>query len=277
MRSVELCLRLCPHGLMIAASLLVTAGNASARDDAPLAKVEDAPSPNADRVVLLNEEGARLYASQQYAEALARFQAAFALEEDPNLFFNIASCHRGLGDLRAAIENYRAFLESPGADSNGRVPAHQAIAELETELSAQTPVKSSVVAVKPTPAREEASWLDHPLVPWFVLGGSAVALFGGASVYALGESDHAQLSSTSGLGNPEAVTGLTRAQAHDLLDSGNDKKRVGGAAMALGAAVLSGYGAVLLIRELGAEPSPENRLAITPGRRGGTLSFTGCF
>ena len=277
MRRAELRRALGPRGLLVAASLLLAAGTAAARDNGPAASVEPARSPQDDQVLLLNEEGARLYAAHEYAGALARFQAAFALEQDPNLFFNIASCHRGLGDLRAAIENYRAFLESPGADSKGREPARQAIAELEAELAPKNRPPPVTAPRAPSNAPANKSWLDHPLVPWVVVGGSAIALLGGASVYALGERDHDQLSETPGLGNPNGVTGLTRVQAHDLLDAGNDKKLVGGAAMALGAALLSGYGAMLLIRELGAEPTTEDRLAIMPARRGGTLSFRGSF
>jgi tetratricopeptide (TPR) repeat protein len=281
MWSAERCKGFGARGLLLVALLLI-ANSASAREDAPLPRPEAAvPGTEGDQVVLRNEEGARRYAAQDYAGALSRFQAAFALEQDPNLFFNIASCHRGLGDLRAAIENYRAFLESPGANPNGREPARQAIIELEAELAAQVAAKRSAQSVasapRPPAAKDDESWLDHPLVPWLVIGGGAAALLGGASLYALGDADHEQLSETPGLGDPEAVTGLTRAQAQDLLDSGNDKKLAGGAAMALGGALLSGYGAVLLIRELGTQPTSENRLAIVPGRRGGTLSFAGRF
>src|SRR5579883_2391709 len=64
------------------------------------------------------EEGNQLYRRKQYAEALAKYRQAQALEPTPNLLFNIAQCLRKLGKLEEALGLYKQFLASnPAAET----------------------------------------------------------------------------------------------------------------------------------------------------------------
>ncbi|MHB8878490.1 MAG: tetratricopeptide repeat protein [Myxococcaceae bacterium] len=43
-------------------------------------------------------------------EAVAEFEAAYRARPHPSLFFNIAKCHEQLGEVGAALRNYREYL-----------------------------------------------------------------------------------------------------------------------------------------------------------------------
>src|SRR5512147_1101856 len=99
---------------------LTSSAGFAAEPGAPLDAGVEPPAPGAERVVELNEQGNALYASGDYRRAAELFLQAHAIDEDPNLLFNIGSCYEALGDIDAALEKYRAFLASPDADPEGR-------------------------------------------------------------------------------------------------------------------------------------------------------------
>jgi len=84
----------------------------------------------------LVDEGNRAFEAKRYADALERYNAAYALYPSPKILFNLAETHRFLGDALSAVRHYRDFLAAGGADAG--TPAHGAardrIAELEKEL-----------------------------------------------------------------------------------------------------------------------------------------------
>src|SRR5262249_25337375 len=53
------------------------------------------------------ERGQRLYTISRYREALDEFKEAYLLKQDPALLYNIAQCHRLLGEAHEAITFYR--------------------------------------------------------------------------------------------------------------------------------------------------------------------------
>jgi tetratricopeptide (TPR) repeat protein len=55
-------------------------------------------------------EGRRLYDVGEYRSALAAFKKAYLHYEDPSFLFNIAQCHRQLGEKVEALKAYRAYL-----------------------------------------------------------------------------------------------------------------------------------------------------------------------
>ena len=90
-------------------------------------------------------KGEKLHNLSEYAAALEEFRAAYLMVDDPLLLFNIAQCHRLLGNTREAITFYNRYRRAqPEAASRGFVD--RKIAELETQLQ-------SVGGVAPDPGK----------------------------------------------------------------------------------------------------------------------------
>jgi tetratricopeptide (TPR) repeat protein len=218
--------------------------------EAPPASVlynEPGRAPSGDqRVEQLNEQGSALYAAGDYRRAVEHFIEAYAVAQDPNLLFNIASCYEGLGDVDAALEKYRAFLDAPDADPEGRPRAERAIVRLTEasaspaaqETPAQAPAPPASAAVAPAAAADPRppAW-----AAWVGLGGGAALGVTGAALYLLGAADHAEVTNASGYGDAGAVASMTRAEADELVHSGDVKKAVGVGVAAAGGALLTGY------------------------------------
>ena len=82
------------------------------------------------------EKGTRLYQVGEYDKALAEFKAGHVEEPDASFLFNIAQCHRLMGQPRAAITFYKRFLSlSPDTPMRGDV--ERKINDLEDELHRQ--------------------------------------------------------------------------------------------------------------------------------------------
>src|SRR6188768_1076279 len=179
----------------------------------------DAPAPaDSARIAELNETGARAYAERHYRTAIEKFVEAYAIDHDPNLLFNIARCYEKLGDLGAAIEKYEAFVAAPGADTEGRIKAKASLVELQQlkEQGGATPADAA-----PPPGEsgttaagsgdEASSHVD--VWPWVTLGAGVVVTGVGATFYALGVSDHEQVTDAAGYGDPSVVYPMTRSEA----------------------------------------------------------------
>jgi tetratricopeptide (TPR) repeat protein len=79
-------------------------------------------------------EGKRLYDVGDYAKALEQFKLAYLNYEDPSFLFNMAQCHRALGDKQEAIRAYKSYLRnSPDAANAGDV--RRIVAELESAVA----------------------------------------------------------------------------------------------------------------------------------------------
>jgi tetratricopeptide (TPR) repeat protein len=210
-----------------------------------------ARAENPPAFVRLNEEGAAFYHAGEFKKAIGRFEQAYALEPDPNLVFNIARCRQALGEDAAAIEDYERFLKAERADPEGRVKA-------EHELAALRRAEQD---------RGRSSYLAPALT---FLGAGALIATVGAVAYIGGVNDHKQVTSATNYDNPEKVYGLSRAQAQNLVDSGDRKKIVGGIAMAAGAALIAtGAGFVIFGRRsvaVGLAPQQGGALALAAGR-----------
>jgi tetratricopeptide (TPR) repeat protein len=159
------------------------------------ARAEDARS----RALAHFEAGRKLYQVGDYAPALVEFKRAFLLKEDPVFIFNIAQCHRRLGDTEQAITFYRRYLGTNPPAAN-RQQVEKLIADLERQrpavpaspppappevarapvLTPSTPAPAAAVfAQPPAAAREEPAiytrwWFWTGLVA--VAGGAAAAV-----------------------------------------------------------------------------------------------------
>lgn len=94
--------------LFIAASVLV-ARSEPASAEGSTAEPSQPAAP--DTAAATFWEGKRLYDAGQYADALKRFESAYALTKDVVLLYDIAQCQRQLGECRAAKRRYREFQE----------------------------------------------------------------------------------------------------------------------------------------------------------------------
>jgi tetratricopeptide (TPR) repeat protein len=76
------------------------------------------------------KKGRSLYNVSEYRAALDEFKQAYVEHEDPAFLYNIAQCHRQLGNYPEAITFYKRFLnESPKAPNRKEI--QRLIAELE--------------------------------------------------------------------------------------------------------------------------------------------------
>ena len=123
-----------------------------------------APSPSADahakeKAQALLKEGSALYKQADFAAALEKFQAAYALYASPKLQFNIAQADRELGRTVEAVEAFEIFLvQAPDAAPEIVTEARQSVAELKPKLAqlrieaaagAQVDVDTRAVGVTP--------------------------------------------------------------------------------------------------------------------------------
>lgn len=79
--------------------------------------------------------GERLFNLARFDEALVEYEAAYEQKPLPGFLYNIAQCHRNLGNYKQAIFGYRNYLRQvPGASNREAVLA--LIDELEDEQRA---------------------------------------------------------------------------------------------------------------------------------------------
>jgi hypothetical protein len=93
--------------------------------------------------------GTAYFNLEKYKEAIGEFEQGYLEKQDPTYLFNIAQCHRALGNKPEAIRFYWRFLQEAhgGAD---RAAAEQALHELEPGGPAVAP--APVPAARPAPA-----------------------------------------------------------------------------------------------------------------------------
>jgi tetratricopeptide (TPR) repeat protein len=190
----------------------------------------------------LNEDGVRFFQSRDYRRAIEAFIDAYALNADPNLQFNIARSYEKLGDTDAAIRKYGAFLELPGADTNGRVRAQESIQALKKlKVASQTrelPEPMDVDFTIPEPHSSAFAEQDESsVVPWLGVISGAAFMTAGVFLCISGADDIEKVAESKSKSGPLYL--MTRSEAQDLIDSGNTKKAIGVSSVAVGVALLT--------------------------------------
>jgi hypothetical protein len=111
------------------------------------------------------KKGRSLYNVSEYKAALDEFKQAYVLHEDPAFLYNIAQCHRQLGNHREAITFYKRFLkESPQAPN--RRDIERMIGDLEVKAAkAEEPAKAPPRPAEPPAPREETPPPAPPPAP----------------------------------------------------------------------------------------------------------------
>jgi tetratricopeptide (TPR) repeat protein len=154
--------------ILIAAAALARPGTAAQPDSAvQLART-------------LYEKGQRQYDLGHFADARQLFESAYETKPAPALLFNIAQCHRKLGDLRNAAALYKSFLRAD-PDNRGAPIARELLAQIEERLQAESPARpvppqALPAAAPPPPPRSHVRW------PAMVAGGTASAVLAVAVV-----------------------------------------------------------------------------------------------
>jgi hypothetical protein len=93
----------------------------------------------------LFDEAEKKFKIGEYKLALEDYKTSYLLTGEPALLFNIAQCHRFMGNDQEAIKSYKIFLRDANPDENTRIVAEKLLAELESKgdqkatLSASTP------------------------------------------------------------------------------------------------------------------------------------------
>jgi tetratricopeptide (TPR) repeat protein len=194
--------------LILSAVLLASLGGARARAQTPSGNagktdVDKAHARDAFR------RATHAYDFGEYAKALEAFKEAYTAYEDPGFLFNIAQCHRQLGQTEEALRVYRSYLRNATNPPNAE-EVRGLIARLEKTLddekrnrfvppqgmqqpgdtgtatvaTPQAPAQTTAPATTAGDAQLVAAPPDKPLVkkPWFwaVVGGAVVVV--GAAV-----------------------------------------------------------------------------------------------
>lgn len=155
-----------------------------------------APDPAVERAKALFERGQKLFDVGRFADALKAYQQAYQAYPAPEFLFNIAQCHRNLGNYEDAIFSYRKFLELR-PDTPERAGVERAIEQLEEKKRERDAQK-----LIPKPPEPKPIVTATPIYKkwWFWTGIAVVAIGGGVGGYLLLKDDAPGLPDTS-LGN----------------------------------------------------------------------------
>lgn len=186
-----------------AVAVAVLAGVA-ARAAPPARKGTHAASP-ADQAAAVQareyfERGEAFFKLEKYKEALEQYEQGYLAKADASFLYNIAQCHRLMGDKPAALRFYKRFLNEATHVPN-RPVVEQHIKELEASLSDEAPIPAApppeplptapepaaatpALVAQATPASPPSRG-DQPIYKkwWFWTIVGAVAIGGGVGAF----------------------------------------------------------------------------------------------
>lgn len=102
-------------------------------------------------------EGNASYEQGNFREALKSFEAAYRLAPLPGFLFNVAQCHRQLGDFAQAASAYRRYLSLSEKEPANAAMVKNLIAEMDSKVRQQTagrPASTKPVASAKTVAKD---------------------------------------------------------------------------------------------------------------------------
>ena len=172
--------------LTVSVVLLASAGVARAAD------------PNAEKARAHFQQGDTYFKLEKYATALQEFEQAYLAKQDPSFLYNIAQCHRLMGNRVEAVRFYKRYLNDAPTAAN-RPVAEKHIRDLESALGAEEltgalpppppsgsaggagpgmppPPTSEAMLTSPPPSPSD----EHPFYTkwWFWTGAGAVVVGG---------------------------------------------------------------------------------------------------
>jgi tetratricopeptide (TPR) repeat protein len=130
-----------------------------------------AADPRLDSARAHSQEGDSYYKLEKYANAITEYEQAYLAKPDPSFLYNIAQCHRLMGQGAQAIKFYRRFLKDAPTAPN-RAVAEKHIRDLEEASPGTQPPpgpsshvpSSRTPPVAPTPLPVTPP-TEPPLVP----------------------------------------------------------------------------------------------------------------
>jgi tetratricopeptide (TPR) repeat protein len=109
------------------------------------------------------EAGRKMYQISDYRGALQEFKQAFLFNGHPLFLFNIAQCHRMLGERDEALTSYRRYLAADPAAPN-RAQVERMMRDLE-KARATAPAGAQTPVVVPSGPAEAAQAPSPVLAP----------------------------------------------------------------------------------------------------------------
>ena len=98
----------------------------------------------------------RYFEVNEYRRAMDEFKVAYVEEPDPAFLYNIAECHRRLGEVPDALIFYRRFLQLAPASAPARASVEKRVAELQARIR-DAQASSSAAAPLLPPASPSSS------------------------------------------------------------------------------------------------------------------------
>lgn len=160
--------RTLPACLTALAVTLSLSGWASAADDTGSSPATSRSGSHADYQQLV-DEGMALYKAHDHRLALEKFLQAYAIEQDPNLLFNVARCYEARGEHAAAVEKYEQYLADPNSDDQGKERARKSIQALrkgDQPREAATSPSQSAAEKKTAPSSDSEGGNVKAVVGW---------------------------------------------------------------------------------------------------------------
>lgn len=99
------------------------------------------------------EAAKRLFDVREYGRALEEYKEAYLAKPDPAFLFNIAQCHRKLGQNAQALDFYQQFLKKAPLDDPNRRQVEARIADIQAEEQDKA---RAAAKPEPTPAAAPA-------------------------------------------------------------------------------------------------------------------------
>ena len=99
------------------------------------------------------QQGDTYFKLEKYANALQEFEQAYMAKQDPSFLYNIAQCHRLMGNRAEAIRFYKRYLVDAPAAAN-RPVAEKHIRDLESALGAEELTGAHVAPAPGAPGAE---------------------------------------------------------------------------------------------------------------------------
>lgn len=138
--------------LTLSVVLLASAGAARAGD------------PNAEKARAHFQQGDTYFKLEKYAIALQEFEQAYLAKQDPSFLYNIAQCHRLMGNRVEAVRFYKRYLNDAPNAAN-RPVAEKHIRDLESALGAEELTGAHPAAPPPAPGSANAPGGRGPGMP----------------------------------------------------------------------------------------------------------------
>jgi tetratricopeptide (TPR) repeat protein len=114
-----------------------------------------APDPRTESAREHSRQGDAYYKLEKYPNAIGEYEQAYLAKPDPSFLFNIAQCHRLMGQGAEAIKFYRRFLADAPDSLPSRGIAEKHIHDLEEAGRSETqqPPAGAVTVAPPADAR----------------------------------------------------------------------------------------------------------------------------